>query len=493
MTRSGQNKEPRTRNRTEANMDESMKAFNKGQNTGTMFRLDMDVLKTNKINAESYVRIWITAWHNKLTNTELEIAKKHQILWFGQSAVTPVGYPPLGVPANKNQLILVAATGRCGQVHVGCTALNNGEELELLSNISGDVITDATQYYQQATDIRVAMDKFRHNATVALGPKLSGPFDQGILTSYSQLIKWVYKKCNVTRTIESMADYFEDLDKAINDDNDTDCKILKYRMALNKMYQKGTKDQPIKFPDLEDDPIQWSKTEEYSPILSLMFLYITWKKMDKKTWTAIEDEFRGEIGGTNYNKASWMANKPRLFELIDQKSKSTSSRASVNRVQADDESDDDRMEIEIEPGMIMYISPKGPKNKRPQNWKSKVQKFNAAARRGQKSGNSNTNSNMNRNNWNNKEPATYWNCKVCPQDRNGQHTRHKRGQKCPKTGFIPKRMIAMVQQGEDESDKVNEDQEDNDIEPEGIKSVRPKIAPMRQKFQYDSSSEDQSE
>ena len=469
--------------------DEAMKAFNKGQNTGTMFRLDLDVLKANKINSESYVRIWLTAWHNKLSNVELETIKKHYILWFGQQAVTPNGYPPLGIPANRNQLVTVAATGKCGQEYAGITELDEQTELQLLSRISGDVIADATNdYYNRTNDIRIAMDKFRHNCTVALGPKLSAPFDQGILTSYNQLIKWVYKKCNVTRSMESMADYFEDLDKAFNEDADTDCRILKYRMALNKMYQNGST-TAIRFPDIEDDPIQWAKAEEYSPILSLMFLYNIWKKMDKKTWTSIEDEFRGEIGGTNYTKANWMANKPRLFEIIDQKSKSSSSRATINRVQADDESDEDKMEIEIEPGMVMFISPKGPKNKRPQNWKSKVQKFNAAAKRGQRSNNQSNNNGNNRTNWNN-QPASYWNCKMCPTDRNGQHQKHKRGQKCPKNGFIPQRMIAMVQQGEDESPKQEESKE-TELEPEAINTVRPKIGQVsRTRFQYDSSSED---
>ena len=46
--------------------DEALKAFNKGQNTGSMFKLDLDVLKQQRINAESYVRVWLTAWTTKL-------------------------------------------------------------------------------------------------------------------------------------------------------------------------------------------------------------------------------------------------------------------------------------------------------------------------------------------------------------------------------------------------------------------------------------------
>ena len=144
-------------------------------------------------------------------------------------------------------------------------------------------------------------------------------------------------------------------------------------MVLNKMFQTGTTQVPIPYPDIEGDDIQWTTKEEWSPIHSLEFLFNIRKMMDKKTWTKIEDEFRSEIGGTNYNRASWMKHKPRLFELIDQHTKAGSSRAGINLAQEQDEEDDDKIEVEIEPGLIMYVSPKGPKSSRPTNWKSKVQ------------------------------------------------------------------------------------------------------------------------
>ena len=472
---------------------DAMKAFDKGQNSGSMFRLDLDVMKANKINAESYVRLWITAWHSKLSNEELEIAQVHQILWYGQQESLPTGYPPNGIPSSKTHLLTLAKSGKLGgeyTTYEQLTDIDNTTELLLLSNISGRVIGSADEdYYSKAATIRKAMDHFRHYATVALGPKLSGPFDHGFLENYTQLINWVYKKCNVTKTVESMADYFEQLDKAINDESDTDCCSMKYRMVLSKLFQTGTTTAPIKFPDLDGDNTQLIDKEKYTPSHSILFLYCKYRQMDKKTWNSIEDEFRNEIGGTNYNKKSWMENKPRLFELIDQKAKSNSSRGGVNRAQAleDEDTEDDRVELEIEPGLVMYVSPKTKKG-RGQNWKSKVQKYAAAARRGQKS-NNNASNNRQNSNWNNQStPATYWNCKICPS-QNGKFVQHKRGQKCPTNGFIPARMVAVVQ-----SNETEQIDQETEIEKEDVKTVQAQVASMRMaKFPYDSSSTDESE
>ena len=495
VTRRGQIKEPRIRNRTEEMSADAMKAFDKGQNSGTMFRLDLDVMKANKINAEAYVRLWITAWHQKLTNEELEIATSHKILWYSQQAILPNGYPPNGIPGSKDQLFLLSQNGKMSGRFSSYNAvgdIDNNEELMMLSEISGDVIGNAADYYGQVNTIRKAMEHFRHYATVALGPKLSGPFDQGIIQNYNQLITWVYKKCNVTRSIESMADYFEQLDKAIHDDSDTDCCSMKFRMILDKLFQIGTRQEPIKFPDLEGDPSELVEKEKYIPSHSLMFLYCRYKAMDKKTWASIEDEFRNEIGGTNYNKKSWMENKPRLFEIIDQKVKSGSSRGSINKAQAADDSssDEEKMEVEIEPGLIMYVSPKN-KNGRQQNWKSKVQKYNAAAKRGLKSNNDNNNRRQTGSNWNNNTSnQSFWTCIMCPT-QNGKKVQHKKGQKCPKNGFIPQRMIAAVQTNEnDQNEALDQNQEPNQ---EGLKTVQPQVASMRpKKFEYDSSSTDSS-
>ena len=474
---------------------DAMKAFDKGQNSGTMFRLDLDVMKANKINAEAYVRLWITAWHQKLTNEELEIATSHKILWYSQQSMLPNGYPPNGIPGSKDQLFLVSQNGKLSPRFSSFNAVTDidaNAELLMLTEIRGTVIGDANDYYGNVNIIRKAMEHFRHYATVALGPKLSGPFDQGIIQTYNQLITWVYKKCNVTRSVESMADYFEQLDKAIHDDSDTDCCSMKFRMVLDKLFQHGTNQNPIRFPDLEGDTSALVEKEKYIPSHSMMFLYTKYKSMDKKTWAMIEDEFRNEIGGTNYNKGSWMANKPRLFEIIDQKTKSGSSRGSINKAQAadDDSSDEDKMEIEIEPGLIMYVSPKN-KSGRSQNWKQKVQKYNAAAKRGQKPNNDNNNRRQPNSNWNNKpNNASYWNCNVCPT-QNGKRVQHKKGQKCPQNGFIPQRMIAAVQSNEnDQQESLDQNQ---NASQEGVKTVQPQVASMRsKKFAYDSSSTDSS-
>ena len=473
---------------------DAMKAFDKGQNSGSMFKLDLDVMKAQKIDAEAYVRLWTTAWHSKLSNDELEIAQSHQILWYGQQQSIPTGYPQNGIPSSKEHLVTLAKNGKLGTQYLSvntATDIDGQAELLILSNISGRVIGNAEEdYYNKAADIRKAMDHFRHYATVALGSKLSGPFDQGFIENYTQLINWVYKKCNVTKTIESMADYFEQLDKAIYDDSDTDCCSLKYRMVLQKMFQTGTTAEPIKFPDLDGDTTKLTDKEKYVPSHSMMFLYCKYRQMDKKTWTTIEDEFRNEIGGTNYTRKSWMEHKPRLFELIDQKAKSGSSRSGINRAQAveDSNSDEDRMEVEIEPGLIMYVSPKNKKAKG-QNWKSKVQKYTAAAKRGQKSNNNNSNSRQNNNNWSNQTtPANYWNCKVCPT-QNGKFVQHKRGQKCPQNGFIPARMIAAVQ-----SNDKNTEQEQT-VEPDQeTQSPAGQVASLRStRYNYDSSSTDETE
>ena len=162
-----------------------MKAFQKGQNAGTMFRLDLDVMKANKINAESYVRIWITAWHSKLDNDELEIAKTHNIMWYGQQVNIPDGYPPSGIPSSNAQLLVLAQQGKCGKDRVGLANMDNATAAIILASISGDTINDPDEdYYKKATKIRKAMDKFRHYATVALGPKLAAPFDQGLIKNY---------------------------------------------------------------------------------------------------------------------------------------------------------------------------------------------------------------------------------------------------------------------------------------------------------------------
>ena len=467
---------------------DAMKAFDKGKNSGSMFRLDLDVMKADKMNAESYVRLWTTAWHSKLTNEELEIARNHTILWFGEQMTKPNGYPPNGIPGTTAQTLALANSGKVGDQYTGKTVLQAADELAILSSISGTIVADAqTDYYAKSNDIRKAMEHFRHYATVALGPKLSAPFDRGLITSYDQLIKWVYKKCNVTKSMESMADYFEELDKAIHDDSDTDCCSLKYRMVLEKLFQTGSTTTPIPFPDIEGDSTKLTEKEKYLPSHAFMFIYTKWKAMDKKSWTTIEDEFRGEIGGTNYNKANWMLHKPRLFELIDQKAKNGSSRASINKaqVQEDSSEDEERMEIEIEPGLIMYVSPKNKKVNRTQNWKSKVQKYAAAAKRGQKPNNGTTNRTNNQN-WNNQQPATHWNCRMCPT-QNGKVVRHQRGQKCPKNGFIPQRMVAMVQAEENETAPKQEVEQ----EKEEIKTVRGQIASARS-FHYDSSSTDES-
>ena len=484
VTKAGTKTNPETKNRTEKMAEEAMKAFQKGQNTGSMFKLDLDVMKQQRISAESYVRVWLTAWQAKLTPEELEIAQKHRILWMGQACTMPTGYPLSGVPENKNQTIIIAANGKCGEEYRGINDLDNQAETIVLARISGDVVNDAqNDYYAKAATIRKAMDKFRHFATVALGSKLNGPFDQGLITDYKQLLKWVYKKCNVTKTMESMADLFDDLHKALNEKVDTDCKMLKFRMALNKWYQDGST-TAIPFPDIEDEPVSLRAKEEYSPVQSLLFLYNQWCLIDSKTWQAIEDEFRGELGGANYTKDNWMKHKPRLFEIIDQKTKGMSSRTNINVFQHEEMNDEDYVEVEIEPGVIMYMSPKGPKNNRPSNWKAKVQKYNAAAKRGQRSNNQNRNNQNRSSNWNNQQ-VDYWNCKVCPQV-NGKFVQHKRGQKCPKNNFIPARMIANVQETEKSDENKNEDRT-SEPPTEGLRAV--KIAPARRNFNdYDSSS-----
>ena len=471
--------------------DEAMKAFQKGQNTGSMFKLDLDIMKQQRINAESYVRVWLTAWQSKLSAEELEIIKKHKILWLGQTAMVPDNYPSNGIPQNTAQTLAIAHSGKCGDEYRAVQNLD-GTEAIVLSRISGDVINDPQEdYYNTVDKKKKAMENFRHFATVALGPKLNGPFDQGLIMSYSQLLKWVYKKCNVTRTMESMDDLFKDIQKALTESADTDCKMLKFRLALSKLYQDGST-TAIPFPDIEDEPIQLRTKEEYTPVQSLMFLYNQWCLIDSKTWQSIEDEFRSEIGGSNYNKANWMLHKPRLFEIIDQRNKGSSSRSSINVFQHEEISEEDAVEIEIEPGVIMYMAPKGPKNKRPSNWKQKVQKYAAAAKRGSRSNNNNNynnSSNQNRtSNWSNK-PADYWNCKVCPQV-NGKFVQHKRGQKCPQNNFIPQRMIGSIQtsnEKKDEDENENEKERSQDgVQTEGLRAV--KIAPTRRKyFNYDSS------
>ena len=491
---------PRTKNRTDTMAtpaDEAMKAFQKGQNTGSMFKLDLDVMKKQRINAESYVRVWLTAWQNKLSAEELEIAKKHKILWMGQTAQIPANYPISGVPQNTAQTLAIAQSGKCGNAHRDLQNLDAQTEGLVLSIISGDVVDNAeNDYYATVDKKKKAMESFRHYATVALGEKLNGPFDQGLIMSYNQLLKWVYKKCEVTRTMESMDDCFKDIQKALNENADTDCKMLKFRLAIAKLYQDGSTTE-IPFPDIEDEPITLRAKEEYTPIQSLMFLYNQWCLIDSKTWTAIEDEFRGEIGGTNYTKANWMLHKPRLFEIIDQRNKGGSSRSSISVFQHEDPIEDDAVEIEIEPGVIMYMAPKGPKNKRPSNWKQKVQKYTAAAKRGSRSNfnqNQNNSNNQNRSsNWNN-QPANHWNCKICPQV-NGKFVQHKRGQKCPTNNFIPQRMIAMVQdttEKKDENSNENEQAAQVEMRTEGLRAV--KIAPAMKYYNYDSSdSSDKSE
>ena len=172
------------------------KATSKGLNEGSMFKLDLKAMKANG-NAESYLRVWLTNWQNKLTTEELAIAKRHQILWYGQQIITPDGYPLYGIPSNKNELIIIAATGKCGQEYIGTDNLTDNEEDLILSRISGLVINQNNKddiYYNLANNIRTAMYKFRHYGTVALGEQLNSAFDQGNLKSYQMLIKWVYKK-----------------------------------------------------------------------------------------------------------------------------------------------------------------------------------------------------------------------------------------------------------------------------------------------------------
>ena len=474
---------------------DAMKAFDKGKNSGSMFKLDLDVMRANKMNAESYVRLWLTAWHTKLTSEELEIAKVHSILWYGQSVAQPDGYPPSGIPSSPAHTLALAKSGRCGDEYVNLTEVDKNQQIQILSKISGEVIAEPDDdYYKKAGKIRNAMDKFRHYVTVALGEKLNGPFDLGMIGSYNLLLQWVYKKCNVTRTMESMADYFEDLDKALNDDTDTDCQGMKFRMVMNKLFLTGTSTNPIPFPDMEGDTTKLTKKEEFLPSHCMLFLFNKYKKMDRKTWKSIEDEFRAEIGGTNYTRDKWMENKPRLYELIDQMTKTSSSRAGINRAQADDDhdddGDDDRIELEIEPGLICYVSPKN-KSGRQQNWKSKVQKFTAAAKRGQKSNNFNNQTGQKQNSWSNQTPPSYWNCRVCPP-KNGKPLQHKRGQKCPQNGFIPQRMIAAVQSCEEKTEQKG-DEEKNEA---GNKQPsNGQVASMRAggaKFNYDSSSTDES-
>ena len=472
---------------------DAMKAFDKGKNSGSMFKLDLDVMRANKMNAESYVRLWLTAWHTKLTSEKLEIAKIHTILWYGQSVAQPDGYPPSGIPSSEAHTLALAKSGRCGDEFTNLTAVDKNQQIQILSKISGEVIADPDEdYYKRATKIRTAMDKFRHYVTVALGEKLNGPFDLGMISSYNLLLQWVYKKCNVTRTMESMADYFEDLDKALNDD--TDCQGMKFRMVMNKLFLTGTTAKPIPFPDMEGDTTKLTKKEEFLPSHCMLFLFNKYKKMNRKTWKGIEDEFRAEIGGTNYTRDKWMENKPRLYELIDQKTKSSSSRAGINRAQADedgdDDGDDDRIELEIEPGLICYVSPKQ-KSGRQQNWKSKVQKFTAAAKRGQKSNNFNNQSGQKQNSWSKQTPATYWNCRMCPS-KNGKPVQHKRGQKCPQNGFIPQRMIAAVQSSENQ--EIEQNQASEIAEDENKPKSNGQVASMRSKdkFVYDSSSSDNS-
>ena len=468
----------------------NVKATSKGLNDGSMFKLDLKNMRASG-NAEAYLRVWLTNWQNKLTTDELTTAKRHQILWYGQQIVTPDGYPMYGIPSNKAELITVAATGKCGLEYIGVANLTDNEEDLVLSRISGLGITAQNKnelYYDVANKTRTAMDKFRHYGTVALGEQLNSAFDQGNLKSYAMLIKWVYKKCNVVKTAESMHDYFKEMDQAINGDGDMDCRILQYRMVMNKLYVHAEPANIVEFSDIEGEDLFWTKKESYTPNQTFQFLYNIWKKMDQKIWKQIEDEFRSEIGGTNYTKANWMKHKPRLFELIDQKSKNQSSRTSINRFQEQEMDEEEVMEIEIEPGMIMFVSPKGPRSNRPQNWKQRVQKYQAAAKRGQRPTNDRSNqrpSNNNNNRSNNDTPANYWNCRECPQVQ-GRPMRHKRGQKCPKNGFIPNRMIAMVQDQQDEKSDEKEKVE-TPLDNGGVMSFQ-----GRNRL-YNSSSDDQSD
>ena len=441
---------------------ESTRELIKARVNGKIFRMpDFDKIQVNPQQYEGEINRWKTAIRKALKDDTRGYAKKHLFAWGPEDEKQDEKYvdlPENGVPSNKAELVALIKIGRLGPKYKrqGYDVTDENTEFdEVITELSGGIITSFAEYMKKETNEEIAkhVDLTRLTLSAALNNEMEVPFMNGQFLNYRAVMEWVDNKTETAVKSEYMYECFKTLDEAISGDGQIDSKCMEFRMALEALYI----DTPITFGDWEHNDIKAEtfEPEGYTPSQSFTFLWTMQKQIVKamgmKTWKEIEEEFKREIGATNYNKKGWMENKPILFKIIKRRCKdmNTAKIASVETTNTSvDTNSDDEFDLELDDGSIMKVQPKfkGSGSTWKQNF---AQKFNLRQtgnnRWQQRRNNQHHQSHRShqqqndRNSVEQQKSATAdqtWRCFKCRNE--GNPKKFRGDQMCPKHNFRPK-------------------------------------------------------
>ena len=429
---------------------------------GKVFRMaDFDKILANPAQYACEIHRWKTAIKKALKEDTSGIGKKHMFAWGPEDERPEDKYsdlPENGVPSNKPELVAIIKLGRLGAKFKRQGLTNDspdGQFNDPIKELSGGVVTTYEDYMDvtKNAEISKAVELIRLTLSAALNNEMEVPFMNGQFLNYRAVMEWVDNKTETAVKSEYMYEYFKTLDEAISGDGQIDSKCMEFRMALEALYI----DTPITFGDWEHNDIKAEtfEPEGYTPSQSFTFLWTMQKQIVKamgmKTWKEIEEEFKREIGATNYNKKGWMENKPILFKIIKRRCKdmNTAKIASVETTNTSvDNNSDDEFDLELEDGSVLKVQPKfkGSGSTWKQNF---AQMFNLRQtgnnrwqqrRNNQHQQNHRSHPQMNdRNSVEQQKSATadqMWRCFKCRNE--GNPKKYRGDQMCPKHNFRPK-------------------------------------------------------
>ena len=433
----------------EQTIHEIFKETTRAKIAGRIFKMkEFSEMDKDPDHFEAEVRRWKTAIEKTIAESEKDVtvSKKHLFVWGPEDGKAEhPNLPQDGVPLSKVEFNALLKSGRLGRKwRKDAPKANDSDDKfnEATSELSGGTYTKYSDYKTDASKIAKAIETTRYVLAQALNNEMSIPFMKGNYKDYRAVIDWIDKKTNIEKRIEYMHEMFDRITEAVESKTHTDTKCRYYRMAMEQL----NIDEPIQFPDYEmgDLRAETLEAEDYTPALSFIFIWQLYRQIDEKTWKAIEEEFRKEIGHEQYNKKGWQKNKVKLYQIIDKYTKKhKTSKALVQAVQPkpDSDTDEDDLEIELDDGQIFKIRPKSREN-RNSNWKGNFTKKFDLQQKGQRWQRRTTNSgrtikttkDSNREQFQenykkNSNPDGIWICRLCVAD--GRDGKTRNDMKCP--------------------------------------------------------------
>lgn len=443
---------------------ETTKEIIRARILGKVFRMpDFEKIQANPAQYTCEIHRWKTAIKKALKEDSSGIGKKHMFAWGPEDDRPEDKYsdlPENGVPSNKAELLAIMKLGRLGPKHRRTSLQESSADAsfnDAIKELSGGVVTTYATYVEEKKneEISKAVELTRLTLSAALNNEMEVPFMKGQYLNYKTVMDWVDNKTENAIKSEYMHEFFKNIDDAINGDGQIDTKCMDFRMALEMLYIES----PIKFPDWEysDIKAETFEAEGYSPSHSYMFLWTMYRQivnsMGLNTWKEIEEEFKREIGATNYNKTGWMQNKPALFKIIKRKCKNM-PKAKVASVETTNitqtNNSDDEFDLELDDGSILKVQPKfrGSGSAWKQNFAQKFNLRQSGNNRWQQRRNNNQQQQRSQNHSNNNRGSVdqqkqsapsaeqTWRCFRCKED--GAPKKYRGDQMCPIHRFRPK-------------------------------------------------------